>query len=253
MRIGLLILTLAGALGAAESKEIHRTIPLDTTGRLVIETYKGSVRVSTWDRNEVDIAVRIEEDWGLMADSIRNADLRVDTGLHEVRLESHYRRPTPFDLSGSQPLFHYTIRMPRSANLRIKDYKSSSEVDGLTGDLEVNTYKGTLRVRDLEGALAVTTYKGDVRAEFAKFSARSRVETHKGTVELRLPRESRFDLRTELGRKSGLNSDFRQMESVRTSSYRYRRANRSMDGAVNGGGPELRLKSDKGTFRVRER
>ena len=252
MRIGLLILTLAGALAAADSKDVHRTLPLDSTGRLVIETYKGSIRVSTWDRNEVDVAVRIEEDWGWFPDSIRHADLEVDARQREVRLKSDYHAH-PFSFSGSQPLFHYTIRMPRSAELRIKDYKSESEIEGLSGDLEVNTYKGSLRARDLAGALTLNTYKGEVLAEFSKFDKRSQVDTYKGTIELNLPRAAKFDLRADLGHRAGLNSDFTRSASVRTSRVGRRPSNSFLDGAVNGGGPELRLKSHKGTFRVRER
>src|SRR5207249_11790718 len=118
--------------------------------------------------------------------------------------------PLPFSFHGNRPLFHYTVRMPRSARLRIKDYKSETEVDGLAAELDVNTYKGSVRVRELAGALTLTTYKGDVRAEFSALNARSRVETYKGTIELEVPKASKFDLHADLGRRARLDSDFTQ-------------------------------------------
>jgi Toastrack DUF4097 len=240
-----LIATAAGVLTAADSKDIHRTFPLDSRGHVTIDTYKGSIRVSTWDRNEVDVAVRIEEDFGLFSQSLRRADVHFDASPSDVRITSSSQ--WSFFLDGTPPLYHYTIRMPRTVSLRIKDYKSESEVSDLAADLEVNTYKGSVQLRNFSGGLTVNTYKGDIRAEFAVVTAPVRIETYKGSIDLRMPRESRFDLFNDLGRRAGLDSDFAR--TVRSSNSR----DRTYRSQVNGGGPELRLKSYKGEFRLRAR
>ena len=234
-----LIAVAAGILTAADSKDIHRSFPLDSRGHVTIDTYKGSIHVSTWDRNEVDVAVRIEEDGDVFAQSLKGADVRFDASPSDVRIKSE-NQWSFFLVDGVAPLYHYTIRMPRTASLRIKDYKSDSEVSDLAGDFEVDTYKGSVQLRNHAGGLTVNTYKGEIRAEFAAVTARSRIETYKGNIDLRIPRESRFDLYTDLGRRADLDSDFSSRDRVYRSS-------------VNGGGPELRLKSYKGEFRVRAR
>ncbi len=239
------IATAAGVLTAADSKDIHRTFPLDSRGHVTIDTYKGSIRVSTWDRNEVDVAVRIEEDFGLFSQNVRWADVRFDASPSDVRITSSSQ--WSFFLDGVPPLYHYTIRMPRTASLRIKDYKSETDVRDLAAGLEVNTYKGSVQLWNFSGGLTANTYKGEIRAEFAAFTARSTIETYKGKIDLRLPRESRFDLSTGLGRRAGLDSDFER--SVRASNSR----DRTYRSQVNGGGPELRLRSYKGDFRLRAR
>src|SRR5512142_1894411 len=129
LRYLVLIATAAGVLSAAGSKDIHRTFPLDSRGHVTIDTYKGSIRVSTWDRYEVDVAVRIEEDGDVFAQSVRHADVRFDASASDVRITSNNQ--WTFFLDGVAPLYHYTIRMPRTASLRIKDYKSESEVSDL--------------------------------------------------------------------------------------------------------------------------
>src|ERR1041385_2248115 len=83
-----LIGTAAGILAAADSKDIHKTFPLDSRGRVTIDTYKGSIRVSTWDRNEVDVSVRIEEDGDVFSQSIKRADVRFDASPRDVRMKS---------------------------------------------------------------------------------------------------------------------------------------------------------------------
>ena len=91
-------------------------------------------------------------------------------------------------------MYHYTIRMPRTASLRIKDYKSESEVSDLAAELQFDTYKGSLQLRNHSGGLTVNTYKGDMRADFAAVTAPVRIDTYKGNIDLRMPRDSRFDL-----------------------------------------------------------
>lgn len=234
LRCLLLIAIAAGLLSAADSKDIHRTFPLDSRGHVTIDTYKGSIRVSTWDRNEIDVAVRIEEDGDVFAQSIKRADVRFDASPSDVRITSD-TQSTFFLVDGVPPLYHYTIKMPRTASLRIKDYKSESEVSDLAGELQVQTYKGSLQLRNHAGGLVVSTYKGEIHADFAAVTASSRIETYKGMVDLRMPRDSRFDLHTDLGHNASLDSDF----------ARYLVASNSR------GGPELRLKSYKGEFRLR--
>lgn len=248
MRV-LALLALAGGLAAAQSKEVHKTVPLAADGRVEMDNYKGSIRVEAWDRAEVQVDVRIEEDGGFFAAPVSYADARVEARAGVVEIESRFDRlKTFFGIGGSQPSFHYTVRMPRQARLKIEDYKSEIEVEGLAGDLDVHTYKGRLRARALEGGLLVDTYKGDVDAVFARFGGRTSVETYKGSVDLELPRGTGFDLRADLERKARFDSDFAL--PPRSSSGR---RGTLMSGSVNGGGPELRVQSYKGSLRLLER
>jgi len=245
LRCLIFVATAAGILSAADSKDIHRTFPLDSRGHVSIDTYKGSIHVSTWDRNEIDVAVRIEEDGDVFAQNVRYADVHFDASAIDVRITSSDQW---FFLDGVAPLYHYTIRMPRTASLRIKDYKSDSEVSDLAGDLQVDTYKGSVQLRNHSGGLTVNTYKGDVRADFAAVMAPVRIETYKGDIDLRMPRDSRFDLSTDLGRRGGdPDNDFARY--VRTSNFR----DRTHRSQVNGGGQEVRVRSYKGEFRLRAR
>jgi len=245
LRCLVLIATAAGILAAADSKDIHKTFPLDSHGSVTIDTYKGSIHVTTWDRNEVDVSVRIEEDGDVFSQSVKRADVRFDASPRDIRIKSDSQW---FFLDGVSPLYQYTIKMPRTANLRIKDYKSESDITDLASDLQFNTYKGSLQLRNFTGGLTVNTYKGDIHADFAAVTAPVRIDTYKGDIDLRMSRESRFDLSTDIGRRRGdPDNDFARY--VKTSNSRDR-VHRSQ---VNGGGPEVRVRSYKGEFRLRAR
>src|SRR5438876_11391285 len=55
-------LAAAAAAQAADTKEVHRTVALGRDGRVAINTYKGSIAVTTWDKPEVRVDAVIEPD-----------------------------------------------------------------------------------------------------------------------------------------------------------------------------------------------
>jgi hypothetical protein len=252
-----LAILLAVAAQAAEPKEIHQTIPLNRDGHLSIENYKGSITVTTGDTPEIRMGVRIEPD-GRASDPDEQekaalTEVRVSGSGGWVTIKTSYERLRHrhfFSIFGFDnrrlPLVHYTIEMPATARLQIKDYKSAIRVSDLRGDLNLKTYKGTAAVSHLDGAADVKTYKGDVRVEFARFSRASRLETYKGEIDVRLPKDSRFDLETDAGRRGDVDSEF-ALASRAGRPGSWGRAT----SAVNGGGPALRLETYKGSLRLR--
>jgi len=243
MRIPALLIATAALLSAADVKDFSRTVPLDAKGRFSLDTYKGSIRITAWDQPRAEIRARIEQDpdGGWRSMPVDDVDILVDASSSDVRVKTDYRHH--FD-EGNLPLVHYTIRIPRGASISVKDYKSEAEVSAVQGDVEYRTYKGTARIEGIAGALTLDTYKGDVRAIFTRFAGPSRVTTYKGTIELSLPRDSHFDLRTSFGRRAGFDCDLpRTIHSTRQQS--------ESQGAVNGGGPALRISSYRGDIRVR--
>jgi hypothetical protein len=247
---------LAAALApAAASKEAHRTLPLAADGRLAISTYKGSITVTCWDKPEAEISARIEPD-GADRDADRKVaetEVRIGGGGSAVHVKSDYHRVHEhgffgfFSFShGSLPFVHYTVRMPATARLEIEDYKSVTRISGLRSDLKLHTYKGTVEVERLDGAADIDTYKGEVRVAFSRYSRASRFETYKGSFDVRLPRDSHFELDADGGRRGEIDSDF----AVATVSGRRRRSLHSR-GTVNGGGPTLRFESSRGSLRLR--
>lgn len=258
----LTVLVLAGALAQAQNtREIRKTAALNPDGRVFVDTYKGSVSVDVWEKGEVEIVARIEADeWDRYSqENVRDTEIRIDETSAEVRIKTDYDRLRRgrhrgfwglFDgTSGSLPFVHYTIRMPASARLRIKDYKSDISLAGLKAGIDVETYKGTVEARGVEGGMDLETYKGNIRVEFASLNSASSFETYKGDMDIVLPRTASFHLDAQLGRRGDLDSDFSLASlSDRRSKKRY-----SYSGDVNGGGPTLRLRTDKGNFRLLNR
>ncbi len=262
----LLYLFVLGVLGAlqaivtaASTKEVNKTVDLSPTGHISIDTYKGSVDVTTWDSQRVEIRARIEPDGSCGDDEerVRDTEVRIDSSPDSLRIKSDYdkvRKAAPlmglFNWNcGTLPFVHYTLKVPRTAQLKIKDYKSEIRIAGLRSNLQIDSYKGTMTLTGLDGSLDLETYKGEARVEFTNLERKSRIETYKGNIQVLMPRSSRFDLDTDLGRRGNLDSDFSFNVKVGGSHGRAQKYR----GSVNGGGPLLYLKTYKGEFRLRQR
>lgn len=247
---------------AQDSREITKTVPLKADGEVTIDTYKGSIKITTWDKPQVEIHAVIEADDNFdtkySEEKVRDTDVRIDATESRVSIKTDYdnirERHHDFfswfgDGSGSLPLVHYTISMPATANLSIKDYKSTSSVQNLRAGLEFNTYKGEVEIAGLEGSLKLETYKGEARVEINTVKDRCRVETYKGRVTISLPKGSGFDLDADLGYRTSFSTDFDFEMHERGRHH----SNAEYHGPVNGGGPSLALRSTKGDIRLRGR
>jgi len=247
-RAALLVLTVSAAVFAADYKDVNRTVALPANGSVEIETHKGSVRVSTWDRAEVEIQARIEAEPGTIMDRRRfdATDVHIDSSADTVRIKTYY---PDFNWccnleSETNPEVRYTIKMPKTAQLTIRDHRSETEVTGLQGTLNLTTHRGTARVHGLGGALHVDTHRGDIQVEFSSFTANSTIKSYRGKVDLSMPKSSRLDLQTNLGRRGSIDTDF----SVMTRAIS--RRGETVHGAVNGGGPSLHIETERGEVRL---
>jgi hypothetical protein len=234
---------LSSAAAAADVKTFQKTVPLDPAGRFSLDTYKGLIRVTGWDRPQAEIDARIVADpFSWFSSSVDDAEIRVDNSPGDVRVRTVYRQHGSF-FEGNTPSVEYTIHVPRRASLSIKDYKSDSEIAGVEGGVELTTYKGTAHMNGLRGALRVNTYKGEIRAAFSSFTAGSSVETYRGEIDLSLPAKSAFDIHAKLERHASFDSAFPR--TIRSSTHR-----NDFQSSVNGGGPALRLSSYRGNIRL---
>jgi hypothetical protein len=236
------------ALQAADYKDVNKTVALSATGAVTVETHKGSIQVTTWDRAEVEIQARIQAEAGTSMDRRRfeGTEVHIDSSAEAVHIQTIYPEFNSCCTSddGNNPEVRYTIRMPRMGRLTIRDHRSETKIADLGGALDIDTHRGTVRVERLGGPLQLTTHRGDVTIGFASFSGNSSIDTHRGTIELSLPKGSRFNVETDLGKHASMTSDFPTI--MRSAN----RQGESMHGSVNGGGPTLEIKTYRGSVRL---
>lgn len=237
-----------------ESREFEKTFSLNKDGQVTIDTYKGSIKVETWDKKTVRVKVKIEaDDWDSYAEEkVKNTEIIFRSSNNTLKIKTDYdnirsRSSGLFKRNmGSLPLVHYSITMPATAQLSIDDYKSDTKIMDLHASVDMETYKGTVVVKNLNGSIDLETFKGDVEVEFKEFSGDCRFETYKGNIELTIPDNSSFDVRANVRYKADFDSDF-DLDVIHKGR---KRRDRTYRGTINRGGAELDIETEKGDIRL---
>lgn len=271
VQLTVLFVLLAGAalVGAAQGREVKRAVPFNPGGDLRVSTDRSRVRLTSWERSEVEVFARIvkpehaDADFDMRAIEATRIDITGDARSLTVR--------TNFDDvpykdgrwgNRSVPDVYLEIRAPRSLNLTLDADRGEVELRGLEGRLVVTTDRTTVKAEDLaghvrlrmdRGAATVATvraqldFHGDrTNAKFlgAQLTGDSQLEVERGEVELSVPRAQGLYVSANRGRRAGFESDF----AINARNF----SDDRVEGEINGGGPRLTIRTDRGKARLRQ-
>lgn len=251
-----------------QSKEFRQTIDLESGGSLSLNTDKGSVRVTAWDQNKVEIYARIEapervsQDYGRRA--VEAARVDVTGNARSLAIRSNFDDvPSQnfVNFSKSLPNIHYEIRAPRQVNLTLDADRCRVEVEGLAGRIKINTDRTPVKASDLngeiylrmdrgdarlariEGSLDIETDRTDGRLQTVLLRRDSRLDIGRGDFEVGLSASQGLNLSANLGRRENLQTDF----GITTKNLDGNR----IEGTINGGGPRLTIHTDRSSVRLK--
>lgn len=264
---------LAGWPATAQTREFTRTVELDAGGTLRVEGNKGSMRITSWDRSEVDIRARIEAPDDAPSDyaqqAVDAATVDVTGSRSSVSVMSNYENVPALHGWGRWgdrrvPSIHYEIRAPRRLQLQIDSDRGPATIQGFEGSFDIVMDRGELDLRDVSGELRLEIDRGEtsrlsgVRGSIQIEADRtnleidavtldhdSRLEIDRGDVELSVPPTQRLTVRTDITRRG----DFRSDLPIEWTSSNPKRS----QGRINGGGPELFVESDRANIELRRR
>ncbi|MEM7281217.1 MAG: DUF4097 family beta strand repeat-containing protein [Pseudomonadota bacterium] len=121
----------------------------------------------------------------------------------------------------------------------------SINIGMVEGNVEANTSGGAIHIEEAHGAIDASTSGGSITAYISQQpQADSQLQTSAGTITVYLAEDLRLDLkaRTNVG---SVKSDFRVNGATKSK--------RSLSGSINGGGPELYLRSSAGSVKIKKR
>lgn len=203
-RAGILAAGLLAAANLPAATAIDESRPVNADARVKITNISGLIRVTGWDRNEVQVTGELGEGVEELAmeggpDSL-SIEVRYPEGRHERRVEE-----TRLEVS-----------VPRGARLEANGVSADVFAEGLTGDVRLNSVSGDVHAEldtdaavrlnsvsgdvDLEGRVGgatLETVSGDIRAE--GIAGEVRVKTVSGDAELEGGAIRRLDMETVSG------------------------------------------------------
>ncbi len=207
-------------------QDFHYSYPLKSSGRLLVETFNGSVEVSGWDQETVDISGAKSGPTQEAADALKVA---IDNSPDSVSI----RVTRPSDRRGNMGA-RFVIKIPRTAYVdriitsngsirtqdgsgpaRLRTSNGEIRVQGLRGSVDAQTSNGPVELIDIDGDAKAHSSNGHIRTEGLRggleadtsnssINARLeqvpagrpvRLETTNGSVELSLPANFANDIR----------------------------------------------------------
>jgi len=230
-----LLLCASALVLAADSRyheDFHYSYPQTAGGRLNVENFNGSIEVTGWDQNTVDVS---GTKYASSQDLLQAVKIEVSSAGNAVQVKTV--RPTPrWGNTGAK----YTIHVPRrtmleniassNGSVHVEDVEGdahvatsngSVHVTRLHGNVDAHSSNGSVEVNDVNGRMSFRTSNGSVHAENAHgaFEAETsnggvhvhladsdagqpiRVSTSNGPIELQMdsPRASEVVARTSNG------------------------------------------------------
>jgi DUF4097 and DUF4098 domain-containing protein YvlB len=211
MRTHLLTLSLTAALfglvgcdiddldigGGSEryTQDFHYSYELKPGSRVSVENSNGSVEITGWDQNTIDITGTKYARTTELRDALK---IEIDHTADEV----HIRTVRPSNRRGNMGA-KYIIKVPRRTQLerivssngsihtldvegaaRLKTSNGAVHAENMRGTLDVQTSNGGIEVQNLEGGATLHTTNGRVRAEDVRGSLEA--ETSNGGIHVRL-------------------------------------------------------------------
>ena len=157
----------------AYEKDFHYSYALKPGGRLAVENFNGSVEITGWDKDTVEIDGRQYASTLALRDAIK-IDVAASDGLVQIRT---IRPPDRHWNMGVK----YVIRAPRKVNLdRIVSSNGSMKVDEIEGIIRLHTTNGSIRTSRVRGDLDASTTNGGV--DIDDFDGPAMIRTTNGRV-----------------------------------------------------------------------
>jgi hypothetical protein len=252
---------------AGDTERIQRSFPLKGGGELRVENDRGSTIIDAWDKDEVSIeAVKHFEGDASMRDRwLRETEVRLENtasfvsvkvvrattlcvGWCNFRAWVDVKISAPRKLSVNVSSDRTTTRISGTQGaMRITGDRSTIDVRNTSGSVRIKSDRGTVSLRDVDvrDSIDISTDRGAVDIYATHFSAGGKLETDRAPITLRLPSDTALNLEVENDRRSGFHSDFPM-----TTNGTFGRG--TMHGTINGGGPTLRMQTDRGTISLQK-
>ncbi len=233
----IVLMLLAVGATAQAGAPINESRTVDARAQIVISNVRGSVTVSSWDRNEVAITGTLGEG---------SKELLVEGGNSRLSIEVKAPGQTGWFNWGSNSRMEDSlldIKVPREAELEIDVVSANVAISGSAGrSIDVDSVSGRVRIDSNVQELQVGSVSGSI--ELTGKADRVEADTVSGEINVRAEAQ-RLTLETVSGR---INVETVRFDEINASSVS---GDISVRGAPTGSTARLSSETMSGSVRVR--
>ena len=249
-----IIALLSMGLPHAKSERLTKSFNVESGGTLILDSDLGSVEIESHSSNVVDIKVHNK---GTHTDNFK---VNFSQDGNDVKISGDIDRSL-FSMNGFSSSVRFIIKVPEQYNVDLSTGGGSIELSNLKGsvdartsggsinlgridgDVEAKTSGGSIHVDEVLGNINAHTSGGSIKAKISTQPTKdSRLTTSGGSVTAYLSPSIAVDLKasTSGGR---VRSDINVSGTLKKTR---------IEGTINGGGPELYLKTSGGSVNIKE-
>jgi hypothetical protein len=248
---------LSELFGREETEEFSKVLPLKSTGTFSLRNVNGSITITTWKEDKVDIkALKVTKG---DPDKLKEVEIEVEATGNSVSVDTIFPRWRNLRVS-----VKYEVKVPQGVNLgKIRSTNGSLRLTGPFGDTYASTTNGRIELDGAEGSVALSSTNGKVEAVSVRGDLEA--ETTNGTIVLEmLSFEGRIRAKTTngsinlgLGSLEKVNADLNARTTNGSISFDFpvtlksmKKSRRSLEAQIGEGGAEISLKTTNGSIRI---
>jgi len=200
---------LVGTGAALAGSPISETRSVDATARIDISNVRGSVTISGWDQNRVEIT-------GTLGTGSKGLSVTGEGPRLVVKVEAPEQSGW-FNWGSSSRMEDsiLDIRVPREAELKIETVSAEVSVNGTAGRLlDVDSVSGKIRLDSTARELEIGSISGTI--EISGKGERAHVETVSGDIDMRSNRD-KLKLETVSGNITVATASYREFSGSSVS------------------------------------
>ncbi len=141
---------IAGPATAAQNLTKRATVLPDAT--IEVSNVQGSVGITAWDRNEVELVAELESDKDVLA---------FETTDRHVRIEVDRPHGKNYGNSDEEDAT-LTLRVPKGARLIIDTVSANITVNGVHGEQELESVSGEVKTQAFDAPVSLSSVSGEV-------------------------------------------------------------------------------------------
>jgi DUF4097 and DUF4098 domain-containing protein YvlB len=233
-------------LGLAKDEvreELHQTHSLTADGRFELSNVNGNIRITTWERNEVQIdAVKTAR---------KQADLdavKIEIEASKDRVQIKTRNPSGRKGENNSTSVEYTLRVPLQARLKkIDAVNGDILIENAQGEVEASSVNGRLTAKGLANEAKLATVNGRIEATVERLGKDQPIsaETVNGPIVLTLPAGAAADV-TAHSLNGSLRTDFD------LTLVKHTPVGKDLSGKLGAGGTRVHASSVNGAIEIKK-
>jgi DUF4097 and DUF4098 domain-containing protein YvlB len=250
--------------GAADER-IQKNFNLRSGAAVTVRHDRGSLKITGWDKEQAEIeAVKHYEGDPQYRDQwLRETNVTFDAAADHLTVKVE----RPHDIvcfwnCNTGGRVDITMHVPKrvaleldadrndvvvdtiEGNVRVSSDRSPVELRHVTGAIRVNSDRGPVRLRGVEADdLRIDTDRSNIEITESRLRKGGELNADRGNITVRLAQDEKLNLDVDGDRRSSVHTDFPLTTRGSWGSER-------MQGAINGGGPTLRVSAHRGTVSI---